>query len=79
MDGVAVEAGLAGPGGVLLVVSVLLLVSEAQATPHCLQRTGCEAVLLSICLPVPGERDMYLITGIVILCSQGASSFLSQM
>lgn len=34
VDGVAVETGLAGPGGVLLVVSILLLFSKTQATLH---------------------------------------------
>lgn len=33
VDGVAVESGLTGPGGVLLVVSVLLLLSQAQVAP----------------------------------------------
>lgn len=75
VDGVAVEASLAGPRGVLLVVSILLLFSKTQAAPHCLQRTGCEAILLSIWVPLPGKRDVYLITGIIILCSKGASSF----
>lgn len=79
MDGVAVEASLAGPGGVLLVVSILLLFSKTQATVHRLQRTGGEAVVLSIWLPLPGDRDVDLITGIITLCSQGASSFFCQM
>lgn len=33
VDGVAVESGLTGPGGVLLVVSVLLLLSQTQVAP----------------------------------------------
>lgn len=33
VDGVAVESGLAGPGGVLLVVGVLLLLSQTQVAP----------------------------------------------
>lgn len=78
VDGVAVEASLAGPGGVPLVVSILLFFSKTQTAPHCLQRTGGEAVLLSIRLPVPGERDAHLTTDIIILCSQGALSFFCQ-
>lgn len=66
-DGVAVEARLAGPGGVLLVVGILLLFSRTQATPHRLRRAGGEAVLLRVRLPVPGERDVRLITRIIVL------------
>lgn len=79
VDGVAVEAGLAGPGGVLLVVGVLLLLSQTQAAAHPLQRAGGEAVVLGICLPLPGETDVCLITGVITLCSRAASSFLCQM
>lgn len=33
VDGVAVESGLTGPGGVLLVVGILLLLSQTQVAP----------------------------------------------
>lgn len=67
VDGVAVEGSLACPGGVLLVVSILLLLSKTQAAPHCFQWTGGEAIFLSIWLPLPGERNAHLITDIIIL------------
>lgn len=60
VDGVTVEASLAGPGGVLLVVSILLLFSKTETASHCLQRTGGKAILLSIRLPFPGERKCVL-------------------
>lgn len=76
-DGAAVETSLTGPGGVLQVVSILLLFSKTRAAPHGLQRSGGEAIL-SIWLQLPGERDVCLITGIITLCCEGASSFSCQ-
>lgn len=74
MDGIAVEAGLAGPGGVLLVVDVLLFLSQAQRAAPRLQRAGGQAaVLLAIRLPLPTDGDVCCYGGgIIILCSQGS-------
>lgn len=66
VDGVAVEASLTGPGGVLQVISIFLLLSSCQATPHRLQRRRGGAILLSIWCLLPGERDVYLITDMII-------------
>lgn len=66
VDGVAVEASLTGPGGVLEVIGVFLLFSSCQAAPHGLQRSRGEAILLSIWCLLPGERDVYLITDTII-------------
>lgn len=56
VDGVAVEARLAGPGGVPQVVSVLLLFAEGQAAARLLHRAAGGAVLL---LPLPEDEDQH--------------------
>lgn len=78
MDGVAVESGLAGPGGVFLVVGILLFLAQAQVALHCLQRTGGEAALNSIWLPLPGDRDAYLIRYYCTLSSGCVEHFLQR-